>query len=190
MAVDPGKRAGWSIWVCGNLAQWGEIDGDDPEKISRVIHAGRMLALIGEIPVVLGVEMPPTHVRSGRRSFRSVMTSGGRRHLWKVEWRRQGQAERRALDVDVGAWRAAVLGARYRNAKRDDVRPVEQARAQALATAATPPPPPTVGRPTSHEQVFVATVGPDCAPAICLGQYLALSSELAKAIPPRFRAAA
>lgn len=178
VAVDPGDRAGWSIWVQGRLADFGELRGYDHEGAVKVVCAAQLLAELAEVdgervslPCVLVIERP----------FAANLTTaagmGAMRGVWLAAWESGRESSRRVVLVYPAVWRSKVLPKGCASMKRELVRPIEQ-RAAGLLVAGE------LGAKRSE------SVGPDSAPAVLIGQWAGRAGEVAKKLPKRARAVA
>jgi hypothetical protein len=177
LGVDSGKAGGWSIYAAGKLVQFGELDGFDLEAVCKVVRAALQIAEIADMPAVLVIERPATYRGSGKRSFGTVLGMGATRGVWRAAWQSEGGATRRIVDAPIATWRSQVLGKGWGGrVTREQVRPVEQSMARFIVRS-------------ELGEEHAAKVGPDSAPAICIGRWGSHASQVAKRLPARSRAA-
>lgn len=168
LAVDTARVSGWSIWVQGKYAQSGEFDTLNASEIERVVSAGALLAEAGDVPYVLVLEKP------WGGNVTVVAALGAARERWLSAWRKLAVGNvGKVVTVAVPTWRARVLGGNTIGMKRDQVRPIEQAAALGLKGA--------------RPGVSVGGVGPDEAPAVCIGKWATHAGELAKHMGKRIQ---
>jgi len=165
LAVDCANRSGWAICVRGKLHASGELNTLEPEAIAGVIAMALECARTEALPCVLVLE----DIWGG--SVSTIAGLGAARERWLAVWRELAAAaghKGKVVLVAVSTWRAAILGAGFVGCEREQVRPVEQAMAAGIKGGA---------------------VGPDEAPAICLGRYGAQAADVGKVIGVRARKA-
>jgi len=171
LGVDPGKHAGWAIWVEGKLVQWGEVDGLDIAAVQNVVAGALQLAELASVRCVLAIEKPPVHHRAGHRSFSSLLGSGETRASWRLAWLAAKQSERRIVKVDVLGWRAAEGIGRV---PRETAKRAELLRAGLVVQDEGCSPGPRSGCPL---------IGPESAPAILIGHWATRAGEVAAVLP-------
>jgi len=163
LAVDTAEVSGWALWQCGELVGWGEIAMMDPRAnpsaLKQCCEVVEGAAALG-IDAVLVYEQP----------FRGT-NQGQWRGNWKAAWGVAGGSSRRVVGVYPATWRARVLGRGMHAARREVVRPVERAVATAIAGA----------RP--------GDIGPDAAPAICIGAWAVRAPQVGAKLPKRAKPA-
>lgn len=165
LAVDCASRSGWAICVVGKLCASGELDTLNTPAIEAVVAQALERAVTLGRPCVLVLE----DIWGG--SVSTIAGLGAARERWLAVWRAlAGKVghKGKVVRVPVSTWRAAILGEGYGSAERDQARPVEQSMARGIKGSA---------------------VGPDEAPAICLGRYGAQAGDVGKVIGERARKA-
>ncbi|NIR31710.1 MAG: hypothetical protein GWN84_20835 [Gammaproteobacteria bacterium] len=153
LAIDPGLTSGWALWAQGRHAGSGEAQVLDVEAVARVVRGALEIAEVASMPAVLVLERAYT----GRTRH-----MGPARPLWERVWADQGGVKGRVVRVYPATWRAKVLGRGMGSAKRAVAREAEQAVARRLARR---------------------RVGPDEAPAVCIGRWAVLAGELERVLP-------
>lgn len=178
VAVDPGERCGWSIWIVGRLAAFGELQGYDYDAARAVIdraHRNADLPTEPPLPVVLVIERP----------FAANLTTaagmGAARGVWLAAWQGAAGAQKRVVLVYPATWRAKVLPRGCASMRRELVQPIEQQCARQLVAGA-------IGSAVCNVE-SLADVGPDSAPAVLIGQWASKAGEVAKRLPRRAVAA-
>jgi hypothetical protein len=160
ISVDAAGKSGWAIGLRGKVVESGEHDtARHPELTLGVVQRGVSLAKLHELPVVMVLEF----MWGGR--FTATVGCSIACDRWRTAWRAAGQSRGRMGRVQPKQWRGPVLGTHWAHAKRDEVRPVEQAMARGI-----------VGR---------DDVGEDEAPAICMQHWAARSALVGKLIGKR-----
>ena len=170
LAVDSGKQGGWSIWAEGRLVQFGELAGYDYDSVLAVVRAATQLAELGGLPCVLVLEQPATYRAGGKRSFTTILGLGASRGVWRAAWQGARESERRIVDAPIATWRSRVLGRGSTRLTRDEVRPLEQHAARGLVIVTLGP-------------AHALKVGPDSAPAVCIGKWASHAGQVAKKLP-------
>ncbi len=170
LSVDGGTASsGVSIWVIGKLAGYDEIKRLEPAAMDHAIESAALLAEAAGVPLVLVFEEPPPpHVLYEGRNAHGVVGVNRAIEVWLNAWRRKGYDRRRFIGVRESRWRSAVLGKGWGNKPREQTRPREQAVARVIAEA----------------EGHTKAVGPDAAPAICLGFFGSRAGEVARAVLP------
>ena len=162
LAVDTAERSGWAaIHGKDQFLAYGEADTLDGPALRYIVRWAVCHAEARGLPLVLVLEKA-----WGGKPW-VLVGLGAARERWMAAWRDLGQAEARVVSVQPSEWRAAVLGKRWARAKRDVVRPHEQAVAMA-----------TVG----------AAVGGDEAPAILIARWAMRAAKVARVLPAARRA--
>jgi len=161
--VDTAARSGWAIWRDDRCICSDEVDVDDLEAVLEACRTAVELGLAHALPAVLVTEK----AWGGNRH--QLLGMGGAAKVWRSAWVMAGGQKSKRLEVYTSSWRARVLGKGMGRAPREVARPAEQRLAKAL-----------VGR----------DVGPDEAPAICIGKWTTYATEVWKVLPKRFQGAA
>jgi hypothetical protein len=160
VTVDAARMSGWAIGVRGELVESGEHDTERfPHRSAYVCERAVRIAKLSELPVVIVLEF----MWGGRVNATVGCAIACER--WRAAWRAAGQARTRMGRAQPKQWRGPVLGTCWAHAKREEVRPVEQAMARGI-----------VGR---------ENVGEDEAPAICMQHWAARSALVGKLIGKR-----
>jgi|SRR5262245_2395515 len=157
LAVDTAEISGWcGITGKDEFLAFGEADTLDGPALRYIVrwalsHAERRgLSLILVLEAAWG---GPAWVLVGL---------GAARERWLNAWRLEGQAMSRVVSVQPSEWRARVLGPGWAKAKRELVRPHEQAIAAA-----------TVGQPVRGDE----------APAILIARWALRCAKVARVLP-------
>lgn len=171
LAVDPGsKRSGWSVWA-GNLYRRSGECRLSISAIADVVRGALDLAEKLGLPCVLVTERPFI-----QKAGRSHGASDHAHKLWRDVWADCGGVKKRVVRVWPAVWRSAVLGRGNGNKARDEVRPVEQKAALHLVV--------NYGYSPAPEGLVI---GPDEAPAICIGRWGTCAGEVGEALPKKLR---
>ena len=131
LAIDPGKRSGFSIWIRGILATWGPIEpGDELTAVqaARVFEANEKLPLI-----VVGEKW----TAGGWRSAASMMGMGAQWGRWDGALRAANHPKRRVVRVYPQTWRAAILRPR-RGANTEQLKHLSVTAANYVAASSVP----------------------------------------------------
>lgn len=171
IGVDAGTAcSGVSTWVRGVLVGYGEIKNLDPAAIDAAIASAELLGSVAGIPLVMVHERPPpAHVIYEGRDSSGVVGANKAIESWRNAWVRAGYTMRRFIGVQVNRWRARVLGRGWGGGvARVVVRDREQQVARVIAEA----------------EGLSAPIGPDAAPAICIGFWGTRAGEVGKVLVP------
>lgn len=157
LAIDTADNSGW-CGITGNdeFLAFGEADTLDGPALRYIVRWARSHADRRGVPLVLVLESAwggPAWVLLGL---------GAARERWLSAWRDEGLPKSRVVSVQPSEWRARVLGRRWARARREDVRPHEQAIAAA-----------TVKQPVSGDE----------APAILIARWAMRCAKVARVLP-------
>ncbi len=161
LAVDTASTSGWAIRKDGRLLYSGELRADDASEIDATLALALRTAC--GVPTVLVLE------RAWGRRTATLLALGAARAYWLAGWARAEQSKARIVSVYPASWRARVLGNGMHCARREVVRPVELAAAQAEVGSA-------------------CVVGEDEAAAILISRWGARAAVVGKCLPARVRA--
>lgn len=114
--VDCAESSGWSIWACGRLVAFGEVN------MLASPEAGRSAV---EYALELADELGVKAALVFERPFRGT-SQGQWIGSWKQRWVSAGGVKSRMLGVYPATWRTRVLGRGWGAAKRERVRDKEQ----------------------------------------------------------------
>lgn len=161
LAVDTASISGWcGITGRDEFLAFGEADTLDGPALRYIVRWAASHADRRGVPLVLVLESAwggPAGVLLGL---------GAARERWLSAWRDEGQAARRVVSVQPSEWRARVLGKRWARARREEVRPHEQAIAAA-----------TVKQPVRGDE----------APAILIARWAMRCAKVARVLPAEGR---
>lgn len=157
LAVDTAEMSGWcAITGKDEFLAFGEADTLDGRALRYIVRWAQSHAARRGLALVLVLESAwggPAWVLLGL---------GAARERWLSAWRDEGLPKNRIVSVQPSEWRARVLGRRWAKARREEVRPHEQAIAAA-----------TVGQPVRGDE----------APAILIGRWAMRCAKVARALP-------
>jgi hypothetical protein len=157
LAVDTAELSGWCVNAGHDeFLAFGEADTLDGRALRYIVRWAASHAERRGLPLVLVLESPwggPAWVLIGL---------GAARERWMSAWRDEGKARCRVVMVQPSEWRARVLGSQWAKAKREVVRPHEQAVAAAM-----------VGQPVRGDE----------APAILIARWSMRCAKVARALP-------
>lgn len=122
LAVDPGKLAGWSVWLHGQYCDSGQVRSSNLAKIDEIVGVALAIEADTGVTAVLVLE---AHNWGGRGAAATGL--GASRQTWIDAWRRAGGPQRRVVGAPVPTWRSKLFG-RLRGTV-----PREAARARAIA---------------------------------------------------------
>lgn len=150
----------------------GEVSGWAIWQRGQLVRAGAIEDVFGPLVVELvqhfATRYQGPHVAVVERPFRvrfaSQTSIGAADAIWR---RRLEEARIRFVRVYPSSWRSRVLGKGWGNASRDLARAKEQEVACAIAG--------------------VASIHPDAAPAVCMGQWGSFAGETLAVLPKRVR---
>jgi len=159
LAIDPGKRCGWSIWIAGRLATHGTAT---PGEEFGIVQAARVFEAEESIPLVVVAEKwTAGGPFAGARTMAGLGAAWGR---WDGALRACQHPMRRVVRVYPQTWRAAVLAPRW-GATSEQLKHLSATVASSI-----------VGDPIlDHNE----------ADAINIGKWATLSSEVAAVLPKR-----
>lgn len=118
LGVDPGQKAGWSIFtpephLTDGLREWGKATTWRTRRAAIL----RAQAIAGELglPLIIVIE---TFMESGTgvgrgtfsKNMRTVTGMGGSRDRWEESALIAGQPQTRILKLDTGTWRTQLWG--------------------------------------------------------------------------------
>lgn len=162
LAVDTAKNSGWSLWVEGELRDYGEVKKDNDGGLLMICRQAHISA-----PAVLVLEAPSGMVFGGRGA--SVLIGLGKAiQAWTSAWRGAGGLKGRIVQVPQRVWRAALFG------KTRDMKRLEQQQSALILKRYNVP---------NIPEVF----GEDEAAALSLGDWARLSGEVGAALPATLR---
>lgn len=159
LSVDPGAISGWALTVRGDYIKSGEVRPErELGRVREVCEYARICAEVACLPLVLVLERP-FRGRGGSAGASNI-------HTWQAVAREAGIQASKVVKVYTATWRAAVLGRGWGNKPREVARERERQFAEGLACS---------------------PLGPDEAPAVCLGQWGAYCDEVNAKLPKKFR---
>lgn len=172
LGVDPGKHAGWSLWIRGRYYMSGEVVSTRPGACDDIIVLTVETAKQLKLPCAL-------HYEWSAWGPSAATTAGlaASMERWLVQWRTyaRGNLQRREK-VDLSRWRSRILGKGYGSGNTElNVAAREQLVATALIRA--------YALDNEHRNDATALLGANQAPAICIGFYGSYSVRLGRKLP-------
>lgn len=162
LAIDTAKNSGWSLWVEGNLRDFGEVKKDKDHELLAICTLAHEYP-----PAILVVEEPQTLYRG--HGLATFVGLGAAHEAWRRAWRDAGGVKSRTVRVKPTRWRSALLG-RVKN-----VADLERQRAQLILR--------------EHGARVPDDLGADESAALCIGAWAILSGEVGARLPATLRIA-
>lgn len=159
LSVDPGEMSGWALTIRGDYIKSGEVRPKrELGRVREICEYALICAGVENLPLVLVLERP-FRGRGGSAGTSNVDT-------WQAAAQEAGIQVTKVVKVYTATWRAGFLGRGWGNAPRDLARAKEREVAEDIARG---------------------PVGPDEAPAICIGQWASYCNEVNVKLPRKFR---
>lgn len=153
LAVDTARLSGWCVRDAGGVG-WGTIDmRKDPEAAEELCSIVVAQAKARRVREVLVLESP----------FRGN-SQGTEIGTWRNAWYRANGTKARVVLVNPSTWRAAVLPRGAVTMKREEVRPMELSRANAIVLAG--------------DTGSIEVDDHDAAAAICISEWARLAPKV------------
>lgn len=159
LGIDTASKSGFALRVRGVLWSSGELDTEDRITVAWVVDRALRAAFESETVLVVILESP----WGGNR--KTLLGLGAARERWMSELRERKVAKRRILSVLPARWRRPLFGPAAARARREQIRALELAAAQA--------------------ETGLASIGPDEAAAIGISRWGARAAEVGKVLPKR-----
>lgn len=168
IALDAAKRTGYATYIVGRLWDYGEVNAREPEQRRRVFADAIGAAYLRELPIGVVCEVPYGGFQSAARSLHGTYMA------WCETWLGTGLPASHLLQRTASRWRREFG---WHTLPREQARKLEALVADQV-----------IARDLGARRLAKPAPGPDACAAICIGQTIVRSSELAQLLRCRARA--